>query len=345
MSDKKIFALTIPKWGLTMEEGTISEWLLEEGDEVEVESEIVEIASDKINQVMESPVAGVLRRIIGEEGEDYPVKALIGIIADVDVADEDIDAFIASYQSSHGAVAADEEDLETENVVTEKTDHSAIIRKPVSKMRATVAKTVVSSWTIPQFPVTMAINMGKVKTFHAKLKEAGQAISINDFVTKACAKTIKKYPMANAQLGDKEYILNPHINIAIAVAIDEDLMMPVLLGCEELSLKEVAARSRQLITMVKDGSIGEVELTGGNFAISNLGMFGVEHFAALIPPNMAAILAVGSIQDEVVVQDGKMVQAAMMRVTLMSDHRVVDGMYAANFLVELKRLLENPEEL
>ena len=340
MSENEIFALTIPKWGLTMEEGTISEWLLDEGDDVEVETEIVEIASDKINQVIESPVAGVLRRILGEEGEDYPIKELIGIIADADVSDDEIDAFIANYRDSHGAVATEEEEVETE-----ETDHPVTTTKTISKMRASIAKTVVSSWAIPQFPVTMAIDMGKATALRVKLKEAEQAISMNDIITKACAKAIEKYPMTNAQLGDKEYILNSQINIAIAVAVDDDLMMPVIQGCEVSSLEEVADRSRQLITMIKDGSVGEAELTGGNFAISNLGMFGVEHFAALVPPGMAAILAVGGIQDEVVVQDGKMIQAAMMRVTLMSDHRIVDGMCAANFLVELKRLLENPEEL
>jgi pyruvate dehydrogenase E2 component (dihydrolipoamide acetyltransferase) len=347
MSDNKIFALTIPKWGLTMEEGTISEWLLDEGDEVEIETEIVEIASDKINQVIESSVAGVLRRIIGEEGEDYPVKELIGIIADVDVSEDEIDAFIASYRASNRSVDAEEEDedTDTEESASDKKDHPVSTSKPLSKMRATIAKTVVFSWTIPQFPVTMAIDMGKAKTLRVTLKETGQAISMNDFITQACARAIEKYPMINAQLGDKEYILNPHINIAIAVSIDEDLMMPVIQGCEALSLIEVADRSRQLIAMVKDSSIGEAELIGGNFAISNLGMFGVEHFAALVPPGMSAILAVGGIQDEVVVRDGEMIPASMIRVTLMSDHRVVDGMYAANFLVELKRLLENPEDL
>lgn len=345
MSDKNIFALTIPKWGLTMEEGNISEWLLEEGDEVEVESEIVEIATDKINQTVESPVAGILRRIIGEEGEDYPVKELIGIIADADVSDDEIDAFIVSYQGNHGAVDTDEEELESEDAVSEKTAQSASSNKSISKMRATIAKTVVASWSAPQFPVTMAIGMGKAKALRIKLKESGQAISMNDIITKACAKAIEKYPMVNAQLGDKEYIMNRQINIAIAVAVEEDLMMPVVQGCEALSLKGLADNSRQLIAMVKDGSIGEAELIGGNFAISNLGMFGVEHFAALVPPGMAAILAVGGIQDEVVVQDGEMMPAAVMRVTLMSDHRIVDGMYAANFLVELKRLLENPDEL
>ena len=345
MSDNKIFALTIPKWGLTMEEGTISEWLLNEGDDVEVESEIVEIASDKINQVIESPVAGVLRRILGEEGEDYPVQELIGIIADADVSDDEIDAFIASVRDSSGAVDSDEVDVDAKGVVTGKADLPGKTKKPISKMRASIAKTVVASWEAPQFPVTMAIDMGKVTALRTRLKEADQVISMNDIVTRASTKAIEKYPMINAQLGDEEYIINPQANIAIAVAVDDSLMMPVIQGCEALSLEEVADRSCQLITMIKDGSIREAELTGGNFAISNLGMFGVEHFAALVPPGMAAILAVGSIQDEVVVKDGKMAPAAIMRVTLMSDHRIVDGMYAANFLVELKRLLENPEEL
>ncbi|MCF6266762.1 MAG: 2-oxo acid dehydrogenase subunit E2 [Desulfuromusa sp.] len=341
MNNNKIFPLTIPKWGMTMKEGTISAWLLNEGDEVAVESEVLEIASDKITQSIESPVAGILRRIIGEEGEDYPVKELIGIIAAADVSEDEIDTFIASYHRG----ADDEDTVETEEAAAERTDHPVSTNKPLSKMRATIVKTVVSSWTIPQFPVTMAIDMGKAKALRVALKETGQAISMNDIITRACAKAIEKYPMVNAQLGDKEYILNSHINIAIAVAVDENLMMPVIHGCEAFSLLKVADRSRQLIAMVKDGSIGEAELIGGNFAISNLGMFGVEHFAALVPPGMSAILAVGGIRDEVVVKDGEMIPTSMMRVTLMSDHRVVDGMYAANFLVELKRLLEHPEDL
>lgn len=345
MSDNKIFALTIPKWGLTMEEGAISNWLLAEGAVVEVEDEILEIESDKISQVVESPVTGVLRRILGEEGETYPVKELIGIIADAEVPDDEIEAFIASYRGSHGATDTDDEWVDTEDTITVKADPTVSTKKPISKMRASIAKTVVSSWATPQFPVTMAIDMGKVKALRVKLKETGQAISMNDIVTKACAKAIEKYPMVNAQLGDKEYVLNPNINIAIVVAVDEDLMMPVVQRCEALSLKEVATKSSQLIRMVKDGSISEIELTGGNFAISNLGMFGVEQFAALVPPGMAAILAVGGIRDEVMVINGEMTPVSIMRVTLMSDHRVVDGMYAAQFLVELKRLLESPETL
>lgn len=348
MSDRKIFPLTIPKWGLTMEEGSIDAWLMAEGDEVEVDSEVVEISSDKIVQAIESPVAGILRRIIGEEGEDYPIQTLIGIIADADVTDEEIDAFIARYQQSapvEDAEAPAEERTGVDDAESEKEDTTSSSTRPISKMRAAIAKTVVASWSIPQFPVTVAMDMGAARRLRAKRKEAGQAVSINDIVTKACARAMEKYPMINAGLGDKEFILHPQVNIAIAVAADDDLMMPVIKGCESLSLEEIAAASGQLIDKSRDGSIGVDDLTGANFAISNLGMFGVEQFAALVPPGMAAILAVGGIREEVVVIDGEMKTAAMMRVTLMADHRIVDGLCAARFLSELTRLLENPGEL
>lgn len=341
MSDRKIFPLTIPKWGLTMEEGSIDVWLMAEGDVVDIDSEVVEISSDKIVQAIESPVAGILRRIIGEEGEDYPIQTLIGIIADADVTDEEIDAFIARYQQSAPAAeqtAVDDDRSDREELTTFPT-------KPVSKMRAAIAKTVVASWTIPQFPVTVAINMGAAKRLRTERKEAGQSVSLTDILTKACSRAMEKYPMINAGLGDKEFILHPQINIAIAVAADDDLMMPVIKGCETLSLEEIAAASGQLLDKIRDGSIGTDDLTGANFAISNLGMFGVEQFAALVPPGMAAILAVGGIREEVVVIDGEVETAPMMRVTLMADHRIVDGLCAARFLGELSRQLEKPGEL
>jgi pyruvate dehydrogenase E2 component (dihydrolipoamide acetyltransferase) len=335
-----IYELTMPKWGLTMEEGTIASWLVEEGDEIAVGDEIVEIETDKIAQPVESTVAGVLRRIIGEEGEEYPVQTLIGIIADEDVSDEAIDAYLA--RRAGGAVPAAEE---AEEAAPAAEAPAAATSKPISPMRAAISNTVTNSWTIPQFPVTMGIDMGAAKEFRAGLKAAGKAVSMNDMVVKACAKAIEKYPMVNATLGSKEYKLNPEVNIAVAVGLDDGLMMPVVKGCQALSLEEVSGASRALIDKVKAGSCGPAEMAGGNFAISNLGMLGVDQFVALVPPGMTAILAVGGIKDEVVVKDGNMVPVSMMKVTLVADHRVVDGLYSAQYLVELKRLLENPEEL
>jgi pyruvate dehydrogenase E2 component (dihydrolipoamide acetyltransferase) len=333
-----IFELTMPKWGLTMEEGTISSWLLDEGDEIEVGTEIVEIETDKIAQPVESTMAGILRRKIGEEGEEYPVQALLGIIADASVSDADIDKYLAQRDGQAAPEEAEEVAAETE-VPAQPTS------KPISAMRAAISNTVVNSWTVPQFPVTMAIDMGAAKALRSSLKEAGQPVSMNDMVIKACARAMEKYPMVNATLGSKEYTLNPEVNIAVAVGLDEGLMMPVIKGCQALSLQDLAGKSRELIDKVKAGTAGKAELAGGNFAISNMGMFGIEQFVALVPPGMTAILAVGGIKDEVVVKDGAMVPASMMRVTLVADHRVVDGAYSAQYLVELKRLLENPEEL
>lgn len=334
-----IYELTMPKWGLTMEEGTIASWLIDEGDEVEVGTEIMEVETDKIAQPVESTVAGILRRKIGEEGEEYPVQALIGIIAEASVSDAEIDAYLASRSGK--AVPDDEEEdiAEAPEVPTQP------INKPMTAMRAAISTTVTNSWTVPQFPVTMGIDMGAAKEFRAGLKAAGKAVSMNDMVVKACAKAIETYPMVNATLGNKEYILNPEVNIAVAVGLDDGLMMPVVKGCQALSLEEVSSRSRALIDKVKAGSCGQAEMAGGNFAISNLGMLGVDQFVALVPPGMTAILAVGGIKDEVVVKDGNMVPVSTMKVTLVADHRVVDGLYSAQYLVELKRLLENPEEL
>jgi len=335
-----IYELTMPKWGLTMEEGTISSWLVDEGDEIEVGDEIVEIETDKIAQAVESTVAGVLRRQIGEEDEEYPVQTLIGIIADEDVSDEAIDAYLA--QRAGGAAPAAEE---AEAAAPAEEAPAAATSKPISPMRAAISNTVTNSWTIPQFPVTMGIEMGAAKEFRAGLKAAGKAVSMNDMVVKACAMAIEKYPMVNAALGSKEYTLNPDVNIAVAVGMDDGLMMPVVKGCQALTLEEVSSSSRALIDKVKDGTCGPAEMAGGNFAISNLGMLGVDQFVALVPPGMTSILAVGGIKDEVVVKDGNMVPVSTMKVTLVADHRVVDGLYSAQFLVELKRILENPEEL
>lgn len=333
-----IHELTMPKWGLTMEEGTISSWLLDEGDEIEVGTEIMEVETDKIAQAVESTVTGVLRRKIGEEGEEYPVQELLGIIADASVSDADIDAYLAN----RGGVAAP---VEEEDAPVAAAAPAKPTSKPMSAMRAAISNTVTNSWTVPQFPVTMGIDMGAAKEFRATLKAAGKAVSMNDMVVKACAKAIEKYPMVNANLGKKEYILNPEVNIAVAVGLDDGLMMPVVKGCQTLSLEEISSSSRALIDKVKAGTCGPAEMAGGNFAISNLGMLGVDQFVALVPPGMTAILAVGGIKEEVVVKDGNMVPASTMKVTLVADHRVVDGLYSAQYLVELKRLLENPEEL
>jgi pyruvate dehydrogenase E2 component (dihydrolipoamide acetyltransferase) len=136
--------------------------------------------------------------------------------------------------------------------------------------------------------------------------------------------------------------LHADVNIGIAVALEDGLLVPVIKGCQGLSLKEIAAASRDLISRAKAGNITEADIAGGTFSISNLGMYNVDDFTAVIHPPQGAILAVGTVADRPVIKGGHLAAARIMRLTLSADHRLIDGAYAARFLREVKRVLENP---
>jgi pyruvate dehydrogenase E2 component (dihydrolipoamide acetyltransferase) len=340
-----IFELTMPKWGLTMEEGTLVKWLVAVGSAVTPGMELAEVETDKIVNVMENIHTGVLRRVVADEGDVLPVGALLGIIADAAVSDAAIDTYLAGG----GAASQDcscscsgEEAPAAPAPVTAPTEELV----PVVGMRAAIAKTVSSSWTtIPHYMVTVAIDMGKADALARSLKAAGTKVSINDMIIKAAAKAIEHYPLMNAAFGEKNIVMHRDANIAVAIGLEEGVVMPVIRTCQNLSLEEIGAKSRELVALAKEGKLGKEEMAGGTFAISNMGMLGVESFIAIVPPTQSAILAIGMVKDEPVVRDGTIQIARMMRVTISADHRVHDGAYAAKFLGELRSLLEAPESL
>jgi pyruvate dehydrogenase E2 component (dihydrolipoamide acetyltransferase) len=340
MSGQKINKLTMPKWGLTMEEGTVSQWLVKEGETVAPETPVVEIETDKSVQEVEVNVSGIVRRILVADGETRPVATLLAVIADADVSEAEIDAFITAESVSPNSAPA----LSSEEPEAEAVEPLATIQE-FSRMRAAIARTVTAGWQIPQFPVTVAIDMGQAEALQNKLYEAGEKVSINDLVVKASAIALHQEPMVNASLADHGYILRPVADIAIAVGLKDGLMMPVIRDCQSQSLPQIAKASRLLIEQAQAESLSEEQLTGASFAISNLGKVGVDQFAALIPPGLAAILAVATISDQAVVRNGQIAAARMMQVTLSSDHRLVDGLCAARFLAALKTVLEAPAAL
>lgn len=340
MSGALIHGLTMPKWGLAMDEGTVVEWLVEEGGEITPETEVLEIESEKSTQAVEVPVHGVLRRILVPVGEVAAVGTLLAVIADPGVADQDVDDFITKFTSGEELADAATAEPTGQGPSTVTQPETAVNSMPLSAMRAAIARTVTAGWTIPQFPVTVAIDMENAETLYRRLKDAGGTLSLNDLIVKAAAVALQKFPMAYASLGEDQYLLHPEINISVAVGLEDGLVMPVIRGCQNLSLQEIAARSRELIERAKSGRASEADLSGGNFSISNLGMFGVEAFAALIPPGQAAILAVGAVQDEAAVKGGQVVITRRMRATLTADHRIVDGVYSARYMAELKAILE-----
>ncbi len=217
----------------------------------------------------------------------------------------------------------------------------------VSQMRKVIARRLgESKFSAPHFYVTVEINMGKVSELRNRLNEVAPVkISFNDLVVKACAINLRKHPAINSSwLGDKIRV-NHDVNIGVAVAIPDGLLVPVVRYADMKSLSQINVEVKELAGRAKGKKLAPEEMTGNTFTISNLGMFGIEEFTAIINPPDACILAVGGINDKPVVQNGQIVPGKLMKVTLSSDHRVVDGASAAAFLNDLKATLEDPIRL
>ena len=215
---------------------------------------------------------------------------------------------------------------------------------PVSQMRKVIAKRLAESkFSAPHFYLTMSINMDKAVESRAKLNEISKVkISFNDMVLKACAIALKQHPKVNSSwLGDK-IRYNHHVNIGVAVAVEEGLLVPVVRFADSKSLSQIGAEVKDFAQKAKDKKLQPADWEGNTFTISNLGMFGIDEFTAIINPPDACILAVGAIQQVPVVKDGAVVVGNMMKVTLSCDHRVVDGASGAAFLQTLQGLLEEP---
>jgi pyruvate dehydrogenase E2 component (dihydrolipoamide acetyltransferase) len=219
--------------------------------------------------------------------------------------------------------------------------------KPVTQMRKVIAKRLSESlFTAPHFYVTMSIDMDAATVARGKMNEVSPVkISFNDLVVKACAVALKQHPVINSSwLGDK-IRFNEHVNIGIAVAVDEGLLVPVVRFADGKSLSRISAEVKDFAKKAKDKKLQPSDWEGSTFTISNLGMFGVDEFTAIINTPDSCILAVSGIQQVPVVKNGAVVPGSVMKVTLSADHRTVDGASAAAFLNTVKSLLEEPVRL
>lgn len=216
---------------------------------------------------------------------------------------------------------------------------------PVSQMRKTIARRLSESlFTAPHFYVTMEINMDKAMALRPQLNEVATAkISFNDMVIKACAVALKQHPAVNsAWLGDKIRKYN-YVNIGVAVAVDEGLLVPVIREADKKTLSAISGEVKDLAGKAKDKKLQPKDWEGNTFSVSNLGMFGVDEFTAIINPPDSCILAIGAIKKVAAFkEDGTVYPTNIMKVTLSADHRVVDGATAAQFLLTVKKLLEEP---
>jgi pyruvate dehydrogenase E2 component (dihydrolipoamide acetyltransferase) len=217
--------------------------------------------------------------------------------------------------------------------------------EPLSPMRAAIARNLVTSiGPVPHFFLTVEIEMDRLLALRKEVNAADESLklSINDFIVKIAAHALIKHPAVNASFQDKAIRYYERADIGVAVAVEDGLITPVVRGANHKTVSQIAAEIREMAARARNRRLKPEEYTGATFSISNLGMFGIEEFTAVINPPEAAILAVGGVAPKPVVRDGQIVARQMMRVTMSCDHRVVDGAAGAQFLQTLKKLLENP---
>ena len=394
--------VVMPKLGLTMTEGEVTQWYKAEGDPVTAGDALFEVATDKITNDVEATENGILRKILVPEYESTACLEPVGIIAS---ADEDISSFInqSDQETSEGkeepkpiedVVAAEKiessvkkgrmiispiakklaseknvdltlikgtgpngrivlEDVESyvQNAASPKVENAALAanpgetRIPMSQMRKVISTRMSESWkTSPAVTFDIKVDVTRLKEMRESLKEIHN-ITFTDLLIKIVATTLLEFPYLNSTIDQNEIVTRDYVNMGIAVALDEGLMVPVVKYANTKGLKQISDEVKQLAEKARKNELTPDEMTGGTFTITNLGMYGIEAFSPIINQPEVAILGVNAITETPMVENGEVVIKPLMNVSLTADHRVVDGSVAAQFLAKLKRYIEKPEML
>jgi len=210
----------------------------------------------------------------------------------------------------------------------------------LTSLRRTIARRLTEAWQAPVFQISMSADMTRSLALRERLRD--EKVTVTDVLTKLSAIALLRHREVNSHFADDEIRIFPSAHIGLAVATERGLLVPVLRECERKSLVQLAAERGELVGRAREGKLAQQDLEGGTFTISNLGMYGVEQFIAVLNPPQAAILAVGAIEERPVAQDGELIARPLMSLTLTCDHRAIDGAKASEFLRELKTLLEEP---
>jgi pyruvate dehydrogenase E2 component (dihydrolipoamide acetyltransferase) len=304
-----------------------------------------ESSSGDDSRVKASPLARKIAKDKGINLNDVKGSAEGGRIIKKDIEDyKPGDKPAATPAAAEGAAAPAAKPAVT---LPTFTGEERFTEKPVTQMRKAISRRLGESlFTAPHFYVTMSIDMDQAIAARTKINDVAPVkISFNDFVLKACAVALRQHPAINSSFQGDKIRFNEHIHIGVAVAVDEGLLVPVIKFADNKTFSHISAEVKEFAQKAKSKKLQPAEMEGSTFTISNLGMFGVDEFTAIINTPNACILAVSGIQAVPVVKNGAVVPGNIMKVTLSADHRVVDGATAAAFLQTLKSLLEEPVRL
>jgi pyruvate dehydrogenase E2 component (dihydrolipoamide acetyltransferase) len=310
-------------------------------EDIEAGESSGEASQNGDGRIKASPLA---KRLAAEKGID--ISKVPGSGDGGRIIKKDVDSFVPAKKEAEKPAAAPQAQPQAASTGQGQAQQGQVSFEevPVSQMRKVIARRLAESkFSAPHFYLTMSINMDNAVASRAKLNELSKVkISFNDLVLKAAALALKQHPKVNSSwLGDKIRI-NYHVNIGVAVAVDEGLLVPVIRFADTKSLSQIAGEVKDVAQKAKDKKLQPADWEGSTFTISNLGMFGIDEFTAIINPPDACILAIGGISQVPVVKNGAVVPGNIMKVTLSCDHRVVDGATGAAFLQTVKSLLEEP---
>jgi len=305
-------------------------------------------SKDGADRIKASPVA---RRIAKEKGMDLATIEGSGpggriVKKDVKQAATSTGDAGAGDPRPAGPVAA----TPGPSSISPETAKGQVTFEDLSKLQSTIARRMSESKaTAPHFYLEAEIDMSRAVEARARIKATagdGEVVpSFNDMIVKACALALREHPRANGAYRDGRFELYSRVNVGVAVAAQDALVVPTVFDADKKGLRQIATESRALAQKVRDGQVTPPELSGGTFTVSNLGMYGIDNFSAVISTPQAAILAVGAIKQRPVVRDGEIVPAHLLGVTLACDHRILYGAPAAEFLARVRMLLEEPLSL
>jgi pyruvate dehydrogenase E2 component (dihydrolipoamide acetyltransferase) len=284
-------------------------------------------APEANGRVKASPLA---RRIARERGVE--LSAITGTGPDGRIVAEDVERVQA-------APAAPSDNLQLAQAAP-----GEIESRPLSSVRKTIARRLTQAWTVPAFQLTVNVDMTRANELVQKQRELNPEIRITltDVLTKVSAQALMRHRDVNVQYTDDALLLFPSADVGIAVAAPQGLVVPVVRGAERLTIAQIAQVRADLVGRARDGKLRSEDLDGGTFTISNLGMYDVDQFIAVLNPPQASILAVGATREQVVPRDGDLHVLPIMTMTLTCDHRAVDGATGADFLRTIKAFLEEP---
>jgi pyruvate dehydrogenase E2 component (dihydrolipoamide acetyltransferase) len=372
--------VVMPKLGLTMREGTIVNWLKNEGEPVEKGKPLLEIETEKVTTEVDAPASGILSKILAPKGSAVPVSETIAFISEPREAQslssiERTNSFEKPVERTRisplAKKLADERKIDVTKIKgtgpagrivrddvlkAVETAKSILITRPpgeeakavpLTTMRENIGQRMLqSTLTAAHVTITTEADASEAIKLRQNLlpkieRITGVRLSYTDILVKVVAKALREYPIINSTLEGKNLRLLERINIGVAVSLEQGLIVPVIHDADRKSMVEISTSLKELVDKARQNKLSLDEVTGGTFTISNLGMYGVDVFTPIINPPESAILGVGRIADKAVVLNGQIVARPVVVLSLSFDHRVMDGAQAASFLQRTKQIVEN----